>query len=92
MIARAMGRLNSAAQTTFALQLARINISCSQVQRIAHEIGDELGAQRDQNVVQQRHRELPVRVDVTPAVVAVEVDGGHLRTRVGGRVIARKRL
>jgi hypothetical protein len=83
MIARAMGRLNSAAQATFALQLARINISCSQVQRIAQQIGNELASQRDHKVVQQRRRELPVRVDVQPAVVAVEIDGGHLRTRAG---------
>ena len=81
MIAQAMGRLNSAAQATFALRLARIDISCSQVQRIAREIGNELAAERDQKVVQQRRRELPVRVEVTPTVVAVEVDGGHLRTR-----------
>jgi hypothetical protein len=85
LIARAMGRLNSAAQATFALQLARINISCSQVQRIAQEIGHELAAQRDHKVAQQRRRELPVRVEVTPAVVAVEVDGGHLRTRAADR-------
>jgi hypothetical protein len=83
MIARAMGRLNSAAQATFALQLARINISCSQVQRIAQQIGNELASQRDHKVVQQRRRELPVRVDVIPAVAAVEIDGGHLRTRAG---------
>jgi len=38
-------------------------------------------AQRDQKVVQRRRRELPVRVSVTPEVVAVEVDGGRLRTR-----------
>ncbi len=30
---------------------------------------------------QQRRRELPVRVSVTPEVVVVEVDGGRLRTR-----------
>ncbi len=83
MVARAMGRLNSAAQATFALQLARINISCSQVQRIAQEVGHELAGQRDHKVAQQRRRELPVRVGVIPAVVAVEVDGGHLRTRAG---------
>lgn len=81
MIAHAMGRLNSAAQATFALQLARIPISCSQVQRIAQEIGQELVEQRDDQVAQQRRRELPVRVEVIPEVVVVEVDGGHLRTR-----------
>jgi len=81
MIVEAMGQLHSATQTTFALKLARIEISCSQVQRIAKEIGNELAQQRDTKVVQQRRRELPARVSVTPEVVAVEVDGGRLRTR-----------
>jgi len=83
-IAEAMGQLHSATQATFALHLARIEISCSQVQRIANEIGNELTQQRDAKVVQQRRRELPVRVSVTPEVVVVEVDGGRLRTRSGG--------
>jgi hypothetical protein len=80
-IAEAMGQLHSATQATFALHLARIEISCSQVQRIANEIGNELVRQRDTKVVQQRRRELPVRVSVMPEVVVVEVDGGRLRTR-----------
>jgi hypothetical protein len=80
-IVEAMGQLHSAAQATFALKLARIEISCSQVQRIAKEIGNELAQQRDAKVVQQRRRELPVRVSVMPEVVVVEVDGGRLRTR-----------
>jgi hypothetical protein len=80
-IAEAMGHLHSATQATFALHLARIEISCSQVQRIANEIGNELVQQRDTKVVQQRRRELPTRVSVMPEVVGVEVDGGRLRTR-----------
>jgi hypothetical protein len=76
-----MGHLHSATQATFALHLARIEISCSQVQRIANEIGNELAQQRDTKVVQQRRRELPTRVSVMPEVVVVEVDGGRLRTR-----------
>ena len=80
-----MGRLNSAPQATFALPLARIAISGSQVQRTAREIGHERAAQRDQKVARHRRRELPVRVDTLPAVVAVEVDGGHLRTRASGQ-------
>jgi hypothetical protein len=81
MIVEAMGQLHSATQATFALKLARIEISCSQVQRIAKEIGNELAQQRDTKVAQHRRRELPARVSVTPEVVAVEVDGGRLRTR-----------
>jgi hypothetical protein len=54
------------------------------VERIALEIGGELAQQRDRKVVLRRRRQLPVRVAVTPAVVAVEVDGGHLRCREAG--------
>jgi len=79
-----MGQLHSAGQATFALKLAKISISCSQVQRIAQEIGNELAQERDHKVVQQRHRELPVRVSVTPGTVAVEVDGGRTKTRARG--------
>jgi hypothetical protein len=45
------------------------------------EIGAELSAARDQKAAQYRRRALPVRVAVPAEVVAVEVDGGHLRTR-----------
>jgi hypothetical protein len=76
-----MGQLHSATQATFALHLAGIEISCSQVQRIANELGNELVQQRDTKVVRQRRRELPTRVSVLPEVVVVEVDGGRLRTR-----------
>jgi hypothetical protein len=79
-----MGGLRSARQATFALKLAKITISCSQVQRIAQQIGHEMAQQRDDKVVQQRRRQLPVRVSVRPDVVAVEVDGGRLRTRAPG--------
>jgi hypothetical protein len=81
MLAKGMGRLRSASDATFALNLAKIPISCSQVQRIAKEIGNEMTRTRDTKVVQQRRRQLPVRVSVTPEVVVVEVDGGRLRTR-----------
>lgn len=84
MIAEAMGRLHSDTQATFALNLARIPISRSQVQRIARQLGTELVRERDAKAVQRRRRELPVRVSVTPEVVAVEVDGGRLRTRACG--------
>jgi hypothetical protein len=85
MLAEAMGQLHSDTQATFALNLARIKISRSQVQRIAKQLGNELAQQRDAKVVQQRRRQLPTRVSVTPEVVEVEVDGGRLRTRASGR-------
>jgi hypothetical protein len=81
-----MGKLHSDSDATFALnKLAKIPISRSHVQRIAKELGGELAQERDKKVVQQRRRQLPARVSVTPAVVAVEVDGGRLRTRACGR-------
>src|SRR5439155_19150872 len=55
------------------------------VQRLAAEIGAEMARQRDHKATQHRRRQLPARVARTPEVVAVEVDGGRLRTRaVGG--------
>jgi hypothetical protein len=47
MLAKGMGRLRSASDATFALNLAKIPISCSQVQRIAKEIGNEMTRTRD---------------------------------------------
>jgi hypothetical protein len=85
LIAKAVGRLHSAAAAAFALGLADIDISARHVQRIAQEIGDELIHQRDYQVVARRRRELPVRVASTPEVVAAEIDGGRLRTRTAGQ-------
>lgn len=50
---------------------------------LAQEVGQELAQQRDAKAAQGRRR-LPVRVAQTPALVAVEVDGGRLRTRQAG--------
>jgi hypothetical protein len=83
-IAEAAARLHSATDASFALHLAGVEISSRHVQRLAAELGDELAQQRDQKVAQQRRRTLPVRVVVVPEVVAVEVDGGQLRTRAPG--------
>jgi hypothetical protein len=84
MIAEAAARLHSFADAAFALELARVSISARHVQRVALEIGTEMIDQRDQKVAQRRRRELPVRVAAIPEVVAVEVDGGRLRTREAG--------
>jgi hypothetical protein len=81
MIAEAAARLHSAADAAFALHLAGVQISSRHVQRLGVEIGTELAAQRDQKAAQYRRRELPARVAAVPEVVAVEVDGGRLRTR-----------
>jgi len=84
MIAEADARLHSAADASFALGLAGVEISTRHVQRIALQIGAEMAVQRDEKAVQRRRRELPARVASTPEVVAVEVDGGRLRTRAAG--------
>lgn len=85
MISQAAARLPSAEAATVALDLADIKISSRHVQRIANEIGDELIRQRDHKVEQRRRRELPVRVPAIPDTVAVEVDGGRVRTRATDR-------
>jgi hypothetical protein len=84
MIAEAAARLHSGADAAYALGLAGIDISSRHVHRIATEIGAELAAKRDEKVVLHRRRELPARVEMVPKVVAVEVDGGRLRTREVG--------
>jgi hypothetical protein len=84
MIVEADANLHSAADAAFALRLARVEISPRHVQRIGMEIGAELAQQRDHKAVQRRRRQLPPRVARTPEVVAVEVDGGRLRTRAVG--------
>jgi hypothetical protein len=81
MIVEAAARLGSFADAAFALHLAGVQISSRHVQRIALEIGTELIGQRDHKVLLRRRRQLPVAVAAIPAVVAVEVDGGRLRTR-----------
>jgi hypothetical protein len=81
MIAEAAARLSSAADAAFALRLAGVEIGARHVQRLALEIGTELARQRDDKAVLRRRRALPARVATPPEVVAVEVDGGRLRTR-----------
>jgi hypothetical protein len=83
-VAQAVGRMRSFADATWALHLAGIALSCRQVTRIAAEIGDELVQQRQAKVVVRRRRQLPPREATPPEAVAVEVDGGHLRTRAAG--------
>jgi len=62
------------------LSLAGLSITPQHVHTLAHKVGDDLARQRDAKAAQGRRR-LPVRVAQTPELVAVEVDGGRLRTR-----------
>jgi len=57
-----------------------LTISPQHVRTLAQEVGADLARQRDAKAAQGRRR-LPVRVAQTPTLVAVEVDGGRLRTR-----------
>ena len=84
MIAEAAGRLHSFADAAFALHLAGIQISPRHLGHLAQEIGSEMARTRDDKAVRHRRRQLPARVAAPPEVVAVEVDGGRLRTRAAG--------
>jgi hypothetical protein len=84
LIAQAAGEFASFADAAKALHLAGLSISGRHVGRVAHEIGAELVAQRDEKAVKRRQRLLPPRVSAPPPVAAVEVDGGRLRTRAAG--------
>jgi hypothetical protein len=50
------------------------------VRTLAQQVGTELVEQRDRQADLDRNK-VPVRVAATPEVVAVEVDGGRIRTR-----------
>lgn len=80
-IVLAAGSFPSFALATKAVHLAKISLSPRQVERLAHLVGHELQQQRDQNVLQHRHRLLPARTPLIPEAVVVEVDGGRMRTR-----------
>jgi hypothetical protein len=64
--------------------MSGIEISESQVRRLAHEVGAELIEQRDHRAVEHRRRQLAPRTEVVPEAVVVEVDGGRIRTRAAG--------
>jgi hypothetical protein len=84
MIVEAGGRLHSFRDAAFALGLAELSISPRHVKELTLEVGAELAQARDSKAAQRRRRQLSPRVAQTPEVVAVEVDGGRLRTREPG--------
>ena len=84
-VVTAAARFSSFRDATDAVRMSGIDISESQVRRLAHEVGAELIEQRDRKVIAHRRRQLPTRVAVIPDAVAVEVDGGRIRTRAAGR-------
>jgi hypothetical protein len=84
-IVTAGARLHSFADAAFALGLCGLSISARHVQQLTQEVGTDLAQARDEQAQQRRRRELSPRVARTPEVVAVEVDGGRLRTRATDR-------
>jgi hypothetical protein len=67
-----------------AKDLAELTISARQASRIAHEVGQQLQAQRDHQVEQFQAHRLQPRVETHPALAVVEVDGGRLQIRGEG--------
>jgi hypothetical protein len=83
-IVTAGARLHSFADAAFALGLSGLSISARHVQQLTQEVGTDLVRTRDERAHRRRRRELAPRVATPPEVVAVEVDGGRLRTRAAG--------
>ena len=84
-IVRSAARQSSFEEATRALDdLAELTISSRQVSRIAQEAGQQLQAQRDDQVGPPQADKLPPRVETRPALAVVEVDGGRLRIRGEG--------
>ena len=84
-ILRASAREPSFAEAAEALKdLAEVTISPRQAGRIGHEVGQQLQADRDRDVVQAQARVLKARVETRPALVVVGVDGGRLQIRGEG--------
>jgi hypothetical protein len=78
------GRLHSYTDAAFALNLFGIPISARHVQQLTLEAGADLARIRDEQATRQRKRDLSPRVATAPEVVAVEIDGGRVRTRGTG--------
>lgn len=64
--------------------LAEVTISGRQLDRIARELGEQLQAERDEQVDRFRAGMLEPRVATRPALAVVEVDGGRLQLRGEG--------
>jgi hypothetical protein len=84
-ILRASAREPSFQEAADALaDLAEVNISSRQASRIAQEVGQQLQAGRDHEVVQLQAHQLKARVETRPALAVVGVDGGRLQIRGEG--------
>src|SRR5581483_6560365 len=70
----------SFADAAFALTETGLPVSARHVRALAQQVGSELIERRDRKAGPDRNK-LPVRGAAPPAVVAVAVDGGRIRTR-----------
>jgi hypothetical protein len=84
LIVTAGARLPSFADAAFALGLGGLPISARHVQQLTQAVGTDLAQARDAQAEARWQRVLAPREATAPAVVAVEVDGGRLRTRAAG--------
>ena len=66
-------------------ELAEVTISGRQLGRIARETGEQLRAERDEQVNRFQAGTLQPRVATRPALAVVEVDGGRLQIRGEGQ-------
>jgi hypothetical protein len=66
-------------------ELAEVTLSSRNLSRIAHEVGQQLQAQRDQDVERLEARELKPRIETRPALAVIEIDGGRLQIRGEGK-------
>lgn len=77
----AAARLHSFEAAAFAVDADEKAISGRHIRNLVQEIGSDLARARDRRGEDQVHHRLKASVPIPPAVVAVEVDGGRLRTR-----------
>lgn len=61
--------------------LAEVSVSGRQVDRIAHEVGEQLRRDRDQRVDAFQSKPPRPEAPVAPRLAVVELDGGRLQTR-----------
>jgi hypothetical protein len=66
-------------------ELAEVTISSRQLDRIARELGEQLQAERDEQVNCFQTGTLQPRIQTRPALAVVEVDGGRLQIRGEGQ-------
>jgi hypothetical protein len=84
-IVRAAARSGSFADAAESLaDEAEVHVGARHVGRIAHEVGDQLRAERDRRVERLRDPMATPEILVAPRLAVIAVDGGRLQTRGDG--------